>query len=160
MKKKFAPNNYLLNYIVAFAIDAIVIYAICLHFTTSGNAELNAVITWLAYRFFNFALGYYLRLRHAACYYILGKRKKETEQLKNYFQGYNIPAATLKTHQVDDYLIQISETQPVNENKDAVSFLTSQWFMNQILELGCPAMESWVHRDMIRRALAPQKDAK
>lgn len=157
MKKKFRGQNYILSHAIGYSIDAAAIYLMCWHLVKNGNVLGTAALFFLFYLAFGQLNKFYSDLKHVLCYFLLGRRKEETERLKSQFESHGIEPIALKNNEVDNFLISSAEAGKYAEHKEASSILASQWLKNQVLELGCPSMEAWVHRDMIRRALEPGK---
>ncbi len=157
MKKRFRGQNYILSHVIGYSIDAAAIYLMCWYFVKNGNVLGTAALFFLFYLAFGQLNKFYSGLKHVLCYILLGRRKEETAQLKSQFETHGVDPVTLKNNEVDSFLISSAEAGKYLDNKEASSMLASQWLKNQVLELGCPSMEAWVHRDMIRRALEPDK---
>lgn len=155
MKKRFRGQDYVLSHVIGYAIDAAAIYLLCWYFIKNGNVLGTATLFFLFYMAVGQLNKFYSGLKHILCYILLGRRKEEIKWLKSQFESHGIEPIKLKNNDVDNFLISSAEAGKYSDNREASSILASQWLKNQVLELGCPPMEAWVHRDMIRRALQP-----
>jgi hypothetical protein len=158
MKKKFRGQDYVLSHIIGYTIDALAIYLLCLYFVKDGNVAATAALFFLFYMAFSQLNRFYTDLKHVLSYILLGRRRAETALLRSQFEAQGIEPVSLKNKEVDHYLLSSAEADKYSQNREASSMLASHWLKNQVLELGCPSMEAWVHRDMIRRALTQKNE--
>src|SRR5690606_9957218 len=121
------------------------IYCAGISLKTGTSSERQHCFSYMAVGQLN---KFYSGLKHILCYILLGRRKEEIKWLKSQFESHGIEPIKLKNNEVDNFLISSAEAGKYSDNREASSILASQWLKNQVLELGCPPMEAWVHRDM------------